>query len=72
MGIADFIEQAQEMQKNMDRCAVCKRVLPPGTAVNKLYDDKMGSLTVCADCSIKAIVWYVRRLYSSESAAITK
>lgn len=53
-------------QEAWDKCMVCQRHLPPGSAMNKLYDDKLGSITVCLDCSLKAILMYVRKLYEGE------
>jgi hypothetical protein len=56
----------KQMQADWDRCKVCGRRLPPGTPTNKLYDNELGSLTVCVDCSLKAILWYVRNLYAKK------
>ena len=66
MGMTEFMEQMQKAQENLDKCKVCGRTLPPGTGVNKIYDDKLGSFTVCIDCSLKAVMLYVRKLYSTE------
>jgi hypothetical protein len=67
MGMTEFMEQAAQMQANFDKCKVCGKVLPPGTPVNKLYDDELGSMTVCVDCTLKSVIWYVRKLYGKES-----
>ena len=53
------------MQASWDKCSLCHKPLPPGTPTNKLYDDKLGSLTVCIDCSLKAIMWYARNQQGS-------
>lgn len=56
----------QSAQQGWDKCTICKKPMPPGTPTNKLYDDKIGEITVCVGCSLKAILWYARNLYASE------
>lgn len=68
MGINEMMKQAEEIQSNLDQCKICGKKLPPGSACNKLYDEKIGSFTVCIDCSIKAIHWYVKKLYSEDKS----
>jgi len=53
-------------QKGWDHCTVCRKALVPGTPTNKMYDDKLGSITVCVDCSLRAILFYVRKLHEGE------
>lgn len=61
-GMMDMLKQALEMQNAWDRCTICHRQLPPGTPMNKLYDEKLGAITACVDCSLKAVLWYVKRM----------
>ena len=58
--------QMRQIEASWDKCSVCHKPLPPGSPMNKLYDDELGSLTVCVDCSLKAILVYVRRLYGKD------
>ena len=62
MGLSEQLEKMTQMQESFDRCSVCRKVLPPGTPTNKLYDDKLGEITVCVGCSLRAILWFVRKL----------
>ena len=61
-----MMEQMTEMQKQMDKCTTCKRILPPGSPCNKFYDDELGSVTVCMDCTMKATVLYVRQMFGKK------
>lgn len=59
----NIIKQAMmKQQDGWDKCSLCNKSMMPGTPMNKLYDDKLGSLSVCVDCSLKAILWYARKL----------
>lgn len=53
-----------QIQGGWDRCSICRKPLPPGSPMNKLYDDKLGEITACVGCSLKSILWYVRKLYN--------
>lgn len=45
------------------KCSACGAPLAPNAPHNKFYDPEIGSVTICADCIMKACLWYVRKLH---------
>ena len=62
----------RDNEKSWDRCEICNKRLPPGSPSLKLYDDNIGSITACIDCSLKAVLWYVRNMQSGKLPSTTK
>jgi DNA-directed RNA polymerase subunit RPC12/RpoP len=57
---------AEAAEAQWDKCSFCPKKLPPNMPCNRLYDQQLGSIIACADCSMKAIVWYAKKMKGSE------
>lgn len=64
MGQASEINEMQKAQQEAwGKCEVCHKVLMPGIMFIKLFSERRGLLKVCEDCSYKATLAYVEKLY---------
>lgn len=65
MGITEDVKKMMAMQDSFDKCTICKKIMPPGTPSNKLYDDKLGEISVCVGCTLKSILCYMRNMHEA-------